>query len=218
MYRFLIFWVFTSIYFYSKAQFITTYYPNGKIKSEGCVSVVNKDTLKQGPWKLYFTTGKINAEGSYFNGKMHGEWKYYHASNGALEKTEQWRFGKQEGEQREFFPTGKLAKSITYKNGVYEGAFTSFFPSGKIKNKGMYQAGFPGGVWDSFHEDGYLMESATYENGILNGLYKSYYPTGIVQAEGYYSKGEKTGEWLYYDEKGEILKEPSKKKRRRNKK
>ncbi len=141
--------------FEGKSQFKTTFYSNGKLKSEGCYSA--KDTLKQGPWHFYYNTGKLNSEGSYYNGKMHGEWKYYSFNTATIEKTELWKDGIQEGEMREFHSNGKLAKSINYANGVYEGAFVAFYPNGKIKTKGLYKAGMPEGAWENFDEKGNIV-------------------------------------------------------------
>jgi len=153
---------FGTMYAYqAHAQFKTTYYSNGKTKSEGCHSV--KDTLKQGPWRLYYNTGKMNAEGSYFYGKMHGEWKYYNFNTGTLEKSERWKDGIQQGEQREFYPTGQLFRSIYFINGVYDGASTSFHTNGKLKSKGLYNAGIPEGVWEDFDEQGNAIVEKTPE-------------------------------------------------------
>ncbi|MFN0048849.1 MAG: toxin-antitoxin system YwqK family antitoxin [Cytophagales bacterium] len=139
----------------SIAQFKTSFYTNGKLKSEGCVSA--KDSLKQGPWHFYFNTGKMNSEGSFYHGKQHGEWKYFNFDNGTVEKLETWKDGIQEGEMREFYPTGKLSRSIIFKNGVYDGASVSFHVNGKLKRKGLYKQGIPEGIWEEFDENGNLV-------------------------------------------------------------
>lgn len=143
----------------SKAQFVTTYYANGKIKTEGCFSP--KDSLKQGPWRLYFNNGKLNAEGSYFNGKMHGEWKYYNNASNTLDKVELWKDGEQVGEQKEFYPDGKLYRIINFEKGVYQGASISFYPNGSIRTKGNYKLGMPEGIWENYDENGNLLKEET---------------------------------------------------------
>jgi uncharacterized protein len=139
----------------SNAQFKTNFYANGKLKSEGCFSA--KDTLKQGPWHFYYNTGKMNSEGSFYDGKQHGEWKYYNFDNGNVEKIELWKDGIQDGEMREFYPSGKLYRSINYKNGIYDGASVTFHTNGKLKRKGLYKQGFPEGIWEEFDENGNLI-------------------------------------------------------------
>lgn len=194
------------------AQFQTKYYSNKKIKFEGCITV--SDSLRNGPWRFYYPNGKLNAEGSYYFGRMHGEWRYYFYENGAFEKVENWNKGMQVGDYLEYYPTGRLHKSGTFKNGVYDGMYVSYHPNGKIKYRGSYQSGFPHGVWQTFNENGIITEEATYENGILNGVFKAFNAKGIVSYQVTYQKGEPLNDAVELDAKGNPLKsKPDKRKK-----
>lgn len=170
-------------YFCTFAQFKSQVYPNGKTKFEGSFSA--KDSLKQGPWRYYFNTGKLNSEGAYFNGKMHSEWRFYHETTGNIQKIENWIEGFQKGITKEFYPSGKLEKSFMFKNGVYNGLFLSYFEDGTIHKKGYYSNGIPEGTWQTF------------------------LPKNIVKEEGYFVEGKENGWFRYYDDNGVLLSEIS---------
>lgn len=163
------------------AQFKTQFYANGKVKSEGTFSP--KDTLKQGPWRYYFNSGKLNSEGAYYNGKMHSEWKYYYESNGNIQKIENWKDGVQEGETKEFYPNGKVEKVFVYKNGIYNGLFLAYFEDGSISKKGYYSNGLPEGAWQIFATKNILKEVGYYVQGKENGWFKYYDAKGDLELE-----------------------------------
>ncbi|TAG55780.1 MAG: toxin-antitoxin system YwqK family antitoxin [Cytophagales bacterium] len=177
-----------------KAQFKTILYANGQLKSEGCFSV--KDSLKQGPWRFYFMNGKLNSEGSFFNGKYHSEWKYYHESNGKIQKIENWNLGVLHGESREYYPNEKIEKYFKYKNGVYHGLHYAYFEDGSIKKKGYYLNGLPEGTWQIFSGKNLLSEEGYYQQGLQNGWFKLYDELGKLTSEGSYIDGIKQDDWI----------------------
>ncbi|HTF82640.1 MAG TPA: hypothetical protein VL947_12975, partial [Cytophagales bacterium] len=66
-------------------------YPNGKTRELGTLF----NGKRQGEWKFYYASGKINGIMSYKDDLPHGRWVLYH-ENGKLEAEEYWREGVQD--------------------------------------------------------------------------------------------------------------------------
>ncbi len=56
------------------------FYSNGMLKSRGKYNI--ESNLKTGNWINYFSSGEIESEGAYINGKKDGEWFYYQQNGG----------------------------------------------------------------------------------------------------------------------------------------
>lgn len=66
------------------------FYSNGMLKSRGKYNLENN--LKTGNWINYFSSGEIESEGKYLNGKKEGEWFYY-LQNGGIKCVKNYKDG-----------------------------------------------------------------------------------------------------------------------------
>ena len=101
----------------------------------------------------------------------------YH-KNGVKSYEISYKYGKLDGESKNWNDSGTLISVINYKNGLLNGSWNTFYDNGKLKN------------------------SVIYLNGEKNGLEVWYYENGQKQSEVLYEKNEIISKMLRWDEKG----------------
>src|SRR6187402_3344209 len=89
------------------------YYATGELKEEGLLDDKGKKT---GMWKLFYPSGKINAEEIYKNGKRDGLIKTY-GFEGTLQTVEHWKAGIQEDSTWEYYANGQVKRKGIFKDG-----------------------------------------------------------------------------------------------------
>ena len=75
-----------------------------------------KDSLKNGPFKLFFSSGAIQETGQYLNDLKPGIWKEYNAE-GLLDSERSFELGKLHGWVNIFDETGTVVDRSLYRNG-----------------------------------------------------------------------------------------------------
>ena len=103
----------------------TDYYDDGSIEEEG---TLNRKGEKHGKAIRYFTTGEKQFEGTYVNGDIDGEWRWY-------------------------FKSGKIDRIGFNKGDDWDGKFTKYYENGNIEQEIMWVGGCPEEITD-YDEDG----------------------------------------------------------------
>lgn len=119
-----------------------------------------------GPFIDYFFCGRKQAEGTYNNGRLSGQYKSYYRN-------------------------GKVAKQIYYSDKTSEELTIGFFPNGSIFYKTQIENGRPKGVSTSYFLNGQLADSAIFGYG--SGAYDTiffYYSSGKVKDKIYFENGK----------------------------
>lgn len=75
------------------------------------------DSLKEGPYTSYFSSGKIMEKGFYKNDKKYGEWKIF-SSKGYLDHITRFKAGKTHGWIEFFDTSGALTERVLYQDGL----------------------------------------------------------------------------------------------------
>ena len=176
-------------------------YKMGFLKRQEKINRRDKNGLKQGAWKEFYSNGILKKEGPYLNDKKNGYFKEY-AKNGSLVNTTKYVMDKMQVNAPE------LTK-IDVKN--------DYYPGGKIKYSGGYKNGdIPEGIHREYAEDGTISNSKVYADGQLvaegimdakgnqQGFWKEYHPNGQLKSEGVYKDGKRIGEWVFYHPNGKI--------------
>ena len=174
------------------------YNDNGLLLSEG---IVDDAGNKNGKWKDYYPSGKIQAEGQYTDNRKSGLWKF----NDESEKAEQTGFfnsGRPDGMWKWYYEDGKLLREEEYYQGQRDGAYTEYSHNGEIIAQGQYSDGEKNGEW-KYKSDNNI-EEGKYIIGLRDGVWKSYYPDGKLRFKGDFSQGNADGTHLYYYEDGKI--------------
>ena len=77
---------------------------------------IYKNNERDGLWKFYYPTNKLNFEGKFVEGIADGKHLYYY-ENGKLKKEEYYLMGIKTGSWRSYNELGELIVTINFKNG-----------------------------------------------------------------------------------------------------
>lgn len=229
----------------------TTFYFNGNVYSKGRLkNGVDIDTIffydttgkcygfnsningnnayyyyKNGPLKIYFKTGELNAEGLIANSRRE-KWVSYlkngqvsfklDYTNGVGWCTENYDNGKP---KRIYFSTGYddsvlstkmwnengiLVFDAEIENGEYNGKIKKYFDDGKIKSECEYKAGKIFGDYIEYFENGLKNSLRQYINNSPEGDAIDYYPNGKVKNQTFVKNGKANGTYREFYENGKI--------------
>lgn len=196
-------------------------FTQGNVVGEG---ITDEEGLRDGPWKEYYFSGGLKAEGKYKEGKRVGEWKFYHP-NGELEQIGVYNDeGEEDGIWTWYYPDGNLLREESYYKGMRDGYSVEYDENGEIISKGEfiedrrqgewifdygdhreegeYFDGMRNGLWKSYYEDGTLSFEGSFIDDNPNKRHTWYWPNGNKKLEGKYIMGLKEGEWLRYNYDG----------------
>lgn len=104
-------------------------YANGQAKSIHYLDAKTSDILKQA---LYYENGSLQTEGSFKDGKRHGEWKAY-------------------------YENGNTWSLNSYENGVLQGNYKTWYETGEPRIEGHYKSGKPSGIWKYYNDEGQVV-------------------------------------------------------------
>jgi antitoxin component YwqK of YwqJK toxin-antitoxin module len=172
------------------------YNDNGLLLSEG---IVDEAGNKNGKWKDYYPSGKIQAEGQYTDNRRTGVWKFYNEFEKG-EQTGSFNNGRPDGLWKWYYETGILLREEEYFQGQRDGAYTEYSPAGTIIAQGQYADGEMNGEWK--YNSGNDIESGKYISGLRDGVWKSFYPDGTLKFKGSFVQGNANGTHLYFYENG----------------
>jgi antitoxin component YwqK of YwqJK toxin-antitoxin module len=191
---------------------------------------LDSDGKKHGFWKTYYPSGKLKSDGSYKNGIPVGVFKYYYEENGKIKiilkhkgdglnayaevlnengvkvSEGNYKSEKKDGEWKYFHPNGNLSIKETWKDGKKNGITYKYYPNGNVLEQFEYKDDVKNGIWKQFFSDGVIKADGVYINGKLNGKARFYHPNGKVEFEGEYIEDFKEGDWIKLDPYGRLLK------------
>jgi antitoxin component YwqK of YwqJK toxin-antitoxin module len=205
---------------------IVTYDKNFIISNEQ-INGTDKNGLKQGVWKEYFSNERLKTEKRYKDDKLNGYVKQYN-SQGKLESATLYINGEEQSGENNiadfdvntiYYPDGTPKSTSVYnKAGKRDGVSTYYDKDGSISNTEIYKNGyllrkgiidangFYQGNWEEYYLNGKLKSKGAYKDGKKYGKWEYYFTTGKVEQKGSYdANGRFTGEWNWYYENGNLL-------------
>jgi antitoxin component YwqK of YwqJK toxin-antitoxin module len=177
------------------------YNDKGVLLSEG---IIDEAGNRNGKWKDFYPSGKIQAEGQYTDNRRSGLWKF----NNESEKTEQTGYynnGRPDGIWKWYYENGTILREEEYFQGLRDGAYTEYSKNGEIIARGQYSDGEKNGEWK--YKSGNNIEEGKYIIGLRDGLWKSNYNDGKIKFKGGYIQGNADGTHNYYYEDGKLKEE-----------
>jgi len=180
----------------------------GELMSRGLYLKQKKDSV----WTFYDKEGAVTSRELYKNDLKDGKSFVYYPGSEKLVEESNFKAGKLEGEQLQFFPNGKKRSQGNYMADKREGKFIEWTDSGAKDTEGEYKAGLKTGLWSYYLPTGRLEKRVKYENGEPtrtireNGDFLDYFPNGVPQMEISYKDGKKHGPFKEYFEMGEFVK------------
>ena len=117
------------------------------------INVIDKDSLKQGVWRNFYTSGKLKNEAVYKNNKKQGiEISWY--NSGCVKQEIYYNNGQLDGPVIYYDKNCKKELIENYKNGVKEGIEITYYANGRIKAEGNYKKGNLDGVYKVYKKNG----------------------------------------------------------------
>ena len=129
----------------------------------------NKDGMQHGLHQEYFEliagVSALEIEGQYKDGGKDGIWKVYYDS-GKLQEEQVWKDGKKNGYFKAFAKDGQtLELEGNYKNDIQHGPQKSWHENGQIEFDCSFHYGETDGIFRQFDEKGQLLKEANFKNG-----------------------------------------------------
>ncbi len=163
------------------------------------------DDEKEGSFFTYYPSGKIKTEGFFVKGKQNGKtYKYSEKSdtliieiniykNGVIQGKEEInsidKNEKKQGSWKWFYPDKKIKAEGYYKNDLLQGYYKTYDASGNLKEIFKY-------------ENGIKIENAPELAKVE--VKKEYYPNMKVKSAGVFKDGKKEGVHKFFDEHGNV--------------
>lgn len=195
-------------------------FDNNVMVGEGMIDSLGR---RIGDWKLFYTDGKIRAQGKYVAGLREGNWTYFF-TNGKQEQTGQYKMDWPTGMWKWYYNNGALHREEMYRNGKEDGTSTEYDTLGVVINEGEFSGGARNGkwkltvndhteeglfldgerdgLWVAHYGNGNKMFEGEFQSGIPIDRHKYWYENGQVEMTGKYKAGEMDGRWDYYDVNG----------------
>ncbi len=149
--------------------YVKDYYLTGELKKEG---VFSSNDLKNGAYKYYYKSGKIESIITYLDGRRKKEIGYH--ENGMKKLSAEYLMGKMHGKMLTYWDNGTLRREDSYNLGDFvegkcyneSGEEIEYFPYIK-------QPELPGGL-NKFLEDNFKYPSKAKSKGITGTVYVSF--------------------------------------------
>jgi uncharacterized protein len=177
------------------------YNDNGLLLSEG---IVDEAGNKNGKWKDFYPSGKIQAEGQYTDNRRSGLWKFNNESE-KVEQTGYFNNGRPDGMWKWYYENGNLLREEEYFQGQRDGTYNEYSRNGEVIEQGQYSDGEKNGEWK--YNSGNNIENGKYIVGLRDGVWKSYYSGGKLKFKGGFIQGNAYGTHIYYYEDGKTKEE-----------
>ena len=81
-----------------------------------------------------------------------------------------------------------------------DGPFETYFENGQLMDKGTLKDGCWDGPHEFYHENGQLMDKGTFKDGEMDGPTEVYFENGQLFMKGTWKDGEECGEWFEFGE------------------
>lgn len=168
--------------------------------------VTTTDTVRHGPSRLLYRSGKVEALGFYTNGKPDSTLtEFYESGQKRLEV--QWHKGLKEGAFTAWDTHGVPLQQGTFLHNEQTGPFRTFYPDGQVKTAANFVNGFPEGVVQAFDPAGKLVSEVTYQKHLPNGPSRTFWPNGQVKSERLLRNGQPDGPDKTWYENGQVASE-----------
>ncbi len=128
-----------------------------------CIEIKTGAPLN-GMLKIYFPSGKVEAEIYYANGMRDGKYKIYYES-GALRSAGVYLGGKANGRLTNYYEDGTLESEIQVANGLWDGVRRTYYQDGTMQSEENFSQGKKNGGQQFYDKKGNLILRVVYDMG-----------------------------------------------------
>ena len=183
-------------------------------KDSGLTHQTGETTPFTGKAVWYYSSGQIQQESSYSDGKEHGPEVWWHES-GARAGQSEYKEGVLDGPTVQWYPDGKQMELQTlFQNGKQQGREIWWHSNGKEKSITLFVNGERQGKAKGRFKDGTLGWEADWKDDEPHGKYSEFYESGKPQSEKNFVMGKEEGMETSWYENGQKSSEVSWKKGR----
>ncbi|HMM11343.1 MAG TPA: toxin-antitoxin system YwqK family antitoxin [Bacteroidales bacterium] len=137
-----------------------TFAANGLLIAQGLYFDQQKDST----WRFYSDTdGSLVSEDEYADNVQHGISRTFYPNAEQVAEITNWREGKKHGPWQKFFPDGSLMAEGSFSDDQPDGPVVFYHPNGKVHIRGAYFHGLKVGLWETYDEDGILINKEEYK-------------------------------------------------------
>ena len=133
-----------------KAQSLLSY----KVYETDTINVIDKDSLKQGVWKEFWTNGDLKTEVIYKNNKKQGLEIMWFDEPDCVQQESYYKDGVLDGPSIYYSKKCKKDFFENFKSGVKEGLELSYYHNGNIKAEGHFKKGKLDGYYKVYDKKG----------------------------------------------------------------
>ena len=113
--------------------------------------------------------------GNLLNGKKEGKWVSYYHSTGRKSHEHNFKNGKKDGLNTEWYENGKKSYEGNWKNGKENGVVTTWYENGQKRTESTWKNGKEDGLMTFWYENGQKELELNLKNGKKTGLRTSWY-------------------------------------------
>ena len=181
-----------------RVEVIRERYPDGKVQIMRQVTQdKDRNYYNHGAWQLFNRLGEVMGQGEYYLGRMEGQWKRWHPSNGAgLFSTSPFN---------EF--QGPYLSIAEFSNGKLNGVWTIADRGKNPIFEASYQEGVRHGTATWYHTNGSKLRECTFRNGLLDGPFFEWNKESKTTLQEEYIKGRRIVSDIQYAGKRQKLSE-----------
>lgn len=164
---------------------------------------IDRNGLKQGPWKKFYENDSIFYEGQYKNGQRTGEFKYYY-KDGKLKSTSVYSENGKKAEVKNFYRNGRDMAHGVFMDEKKDGTWTYFDEMGRILSTETYENGVKQGVWTTYYDNGNKVQEITWDHDKKSGPLKEYFKNGTPKVVTHLKAGDPEGLFIMYHPNGNV--------------
>jgi antitoxin component YwqK of YwqJK toxin-antitoxin module len=220
--------LFTASISFAQLTSITTYYDSTSTVRKELYYIVGNDSAKiQGTYLLFSPESDTMIVGNFNNGLKNGVFKNFYPT-GKVQRTTEYVAGLRQGETliyfedgnllqkgifkddtlvsvlESYYPNGVLENSTSFVKGKPEGIVKKYYPDRKLKQEIYYADGKPNGPEKTYYQNGNVRSDVNYVNGLMNGHIRNYYESGQIETEAFNENGERYGSYKTYYSTGQL--------------
>lgn len=120
--------------------------------SKGVEQICEKDGIKHGPFKVWYSPELRAVDGVYSEGLPDDNWVWWYP-NGNKKTKGGYNKSKQTGPWTWWYENGNTSEEGDFLQGRKAGTWTRYFESGKKLEEGLFHNGVKNGTWEYYRDD-----------------------------------------------------------------
>lgn len=156
---------------------------------------------------FYLETGNIffngaNTSANVSEGNIVGDFEFFYSDGQLYSKGSSDSNGYYQGEYLQYWQSGTIEKMLFYQNRELNGEQKEYYETGKPRVRYHMKDGIKLGLEESYFGSGQLHTRVTFGTYGMEGLYERFYINGQKEEVAYMVAGKRDGERLYWSNEG----------------